>query len=254
MKTWFILPMGLIAGMLLTACSSTSPLEKDEPSDSVKAAKINVQLGLGYLQRGQKQAAYEKLSRAVELDPRSPLANHAFALLEDVLGETDKAEEYFRRAADLDPKNPEILNNFGAFLCRQKKTDEGVGLLERAASNPLYTTPEFAWANVGQCRRQAKQLKEAETALYKAVQINPRHAAGWLQLSEVQLELGQPIKATTSLQRFHELAAQTPGSLFLGARIESSLKHRDAQAHYELLLRGKFPDSEEARRLGDLSQ
>lgn len=246
----------LLSAVLLSGCVSTLPPSpvKDEAADGARAAQINVQLGLGYLQRGQKQAAHEKLTRALEHDPNSALAHHAYALLQDVLGETGEAEKHFRRAVELDPKDSEALNNFGSFLCRQKRTDEGVGMLERALGNPLYATPEFAWANIGQCRRQAGQLSEAEAALSKAVQVNGRHASAWLQLSEVQLELGQPIKANTSLQRFHELAPQMPASLWLGARIESALGHREAQAHYELLLRGKFPESDEARRLEGMSQ
>jgi len=246
----------LFAAAMLSGCVSSLPPSsiKDDASEGARAAQVNVQLGLGYLQRGQKQAAHEKLTRALEHDPDSALAHHAYALLQDVLGETAEAERHFRRAVELDPKDSEALNNFGAFLCRQQRTDEGVSMLERAAANPLYATPEFAWSNIGQCRRQAGQLSEAEAALGKAVQVNGRHASAWLQLSEVQLELGQPIKANTSLQRFHELASQTPASLWLGSRIESALGHRDARAHYELLLRGKFPESDEARRLGEMQR
>lgn len=244
----------LFAVALLGGCASSSGPSRDEPSDATRAAQVNVQLGLGYLQRGQKQAANDKLSRALELDPGLPLAHHGYALLQDVLGETATADKHFRRAVELDPKDSEALNNYGAFLCRQTRTDEGVAMLERAVANPLYATPEFAWANIGQCRRQAGQLAAAEEALGKAVQVNGRHASAWLQLSEVLLDRGQPIKANTSLQRFHELSPQIPASLWLGARIEAALGHREAQAHYELLLRGKFPESDEARRLGEMQR
>jgi type IV pilus assembly protein PilF len=60
------------------------------------------------------------------------------------------------------------------------------------------------------------------------------------------------MQARESLKRYHDLAPQDPASLLLGARIEQALGQRQAQAHYELLLRGKFPDSDEARRLGEM--
>lgn len=241
---WIAAP--LLAALLVGCGSSPS---REEPTNNARAAQVNAQLGLGYLQRGQKQAAAEKLARALEQDPNSALVQHANALLQDGLGETEAAERHFRHAVDLDPKDSEAHNNYGAFLCRQKRTDEGVAMLEQALANPLYATPEFAWSNIGQCRRQAGQLEPAEAALRKAVQINPRHASAWLLLAETQLELGHAKQAQSSLQRYHELAPQGPASLLLGARIEQALGHRQAQAHYELLLRGKFPDSDEARRL-----
>ncbi len=243
---WLAAP--LLAALLVGCGSSPS---REEPTDNARAAQVNVQLGLGYLQRGQKQAAAEKLARALEQDPKSALVQHANALLQDVLGETEAADRHFRRAVELDPKDSEACNNYGAFLCRHKRFDEGVAMLEQALTNPLYATPEFAWSNIGQCRRQAGQPESAEAALRKAVQINPRHASAWLQLAETQLELGQAKQAQSSLARYHELAPQGPASLLLAARIEKALGQRQAQGHYELLLRGKFPDSDEARRLGE---
>ncbi|MGK0673718.1 MAG: type IV pilus biogenesis/stability protein PilW [Halothiobacillaceae bacterium] len=247
---WFIAPL---LAALLVGCSS-SPSREESTDNAARAAQVNVQLGLGYLQRGQKRAAAEKLARALEQDPKSALVQHANALLQDVLGETEAAERYFRRAIELDPKDSEVHNNYGAFLCRHKRFDEGVAMLEQALANPLYATPEFAWSNIGLCRRQAGQLESAEAALRKAVQINPRHASAWLQLAETQLELGQAKQAQSSLARYHELAPQGPASLLLAARIEKALGQRQAQAHYELLLRGKFPDSDEARRLEEMSR
>ncbi|MGC8854984.1 MAG: type IV pilus biogenesis/stability protein PilW [Halothiobacillaceae bacterium] len=236
---------------VLMGCSS-SPTRDEPPSDNARAAQINVQLGLGYLQRGQKQAAAEKLARALEQDPKSALVHHANALLLDVLGETEAADRHFRRAIELDPKDSEARNNYGAFLCRLKRTGEGVAMLEQALTNPLYATPEFAWSNIGQCHRQAGQLGEAQAALLKAVQLNPRLASAWLLLAQTQLERGEAMQARESLRRHHDLAPQSPASLLLGARIEQALGQRQAQAHYELLLRGKFPDSDEARRLGEM--
>ncbi|MDM7322715.1 MAG: type IV pilus biogenesis/stability protein PilW [Gammaproteobacteria bacterium] len=243
----------ILLAALLVGCGS-NPTRDEPPSDSARAAQINVQLGLGYLQRGQKQAAAEKLSRALEQDPKSALVQHANALLQDVLGETEAADRHFRRAIELDPKDSEVRNNYGAFLCRLKRFDDGVAMLEQALTNPLYATPEFAWANIGQCRRQAGQLTEAEAALRKAIQLNPRLASTWFQLAQTQFERGEAMQARESLKRYHDLAPQDPASLLLGARIEQALGQRQAQAYYELLLRGKFPDSDEARRLEEMSR
>ncbi len=222
---------------------------KKSEADPKRAAEINAQLGLGYLQQGDRFAAAEKLQRALQDDPNSALVQHGNAILQDSLGQSAPAEEHFKRALEIAPNDSEILNNYGAFLCRQNQLSEGITMLERALNNPLYRTPGFAWANIGQCQRQQGKLSSAETSFRQALRIDPRQSYAWLQLATVQLEQNQPLDASVSLQRYHALEAQTPASLLLGAKIAKALGHRDAQAHYELLLRGKFPDSDEALSL-----
>lgn len=226
------------------------PKEKMEP-DLKRSAEINTQLGLTYLQRGEKYVAAEKLGRALRDDPDSALVQHGNAILYDSLGQTTIAQEHFRRAIEITPNDSELLNNYGSFLCRQGQFSEGEAMLQRALANPLYQTPGFAWANIGQCQRQNQQLTAAETSFKQALRLNPRQAYAWLQLASLQLEQNQAMQANTSLQRFHAIEPQNPASLLLGAKIEKALGHREAQAHYELLLRGKFPDSDEAHSLGD---
>ncbi|MDD2892662.1 MAG: type IV pilus biogenesis/stability protein PilW [Halothiobacillaceae bacterium] len=243
----------------LGGCASPKPLygnatDADErpksEADPKRAAEINAQLGLNYLQRGEKFVAAEKLTRALKDDPNSALVQHGNAILQDSLGQSALAQEHFRRALEIAPNDPEVLNNYGAFLCRQGQFSEGISTLERALSNPLYRTPGFAWANIGQCQRQNNQLSEAEASLRQALRLDPRQSYAWLQLASLQLEQHKPVDANVSLQRYHALEAQNPTSLLLGAKIEKALGHREAQAHYELLLRGKFPDSVEALSLG----
>jgi type IV pilus assembly protein PilF len=212
---------------------------------------VNAQLGLSYLQRGEKFVAAEKLTRALKDDPDSALVQHGNAILQDSLGQSALAQEHFRRALELAPTDAEIQNNYGAFLCRQGQFSEGISMLERALSNPLYRTPGFAWANIGQCQRQSGQASAADASLRQALRLDPRQAYAWLQLASLQLEQNKPLEANISLQRYHALEVQNPTSLLLGAKIEKALGHREAQAHYELLLRGKFPDSDEALSLGD---
>lgn len=246
-------------GLGLNGCASKKPLygnatDADErpksEADPKRAAEINAQLGLSYLQRGEKFVAAEKLSRALQDDPDSALVQHGNAILQDSLGQSELAQEHFRRALELAPTDPEILNNYGAFLCRQSQYGEGISMLERALRDPLYRTPGFAWANIGQCQRQNGQPVEAEKSLRQALRLDPRQAYAWLQLSSLQLEQNKPLDANVSLQRYHALEPQNPASLLLGAKIEKALGHREAQAHYELLLRGKYPDSDEALSLG----
>ncbi len=261
-RIWLMMmALGLVFSLGLGGCASPKPLfgnvaDADErpksEADPKREAEVNAQLGLNYLQRGEKFVASEKLTRALKDDPDSALVQHGNAILQDYLGQPTLAQEHFRRAIELAPNDAEIQNNYGAFMCRQGQYSEGITMLQGALNNPLYRTPGFAWANIGQCQRQNGQLTEAETSLRQALRLDPRQAYAWLQLASLQLEQNKPLDADVSLQRYHALEAQNPASLLLGAKIQKALGHRQAQAHYELLLRGKFPDSDEALSLGGL--
>ena len=62
-----------------------------EEPDMVSGSKLNVQLGVGYMQRGQYKVAKEKLEKAIEQDPENLQAFTTLALLMDKLNEKDKA-------------------------------------------------------------------------------------------------------------------------------------------------------------------
>jgi type IV pilus assembly protein PilF len=55
------------------------------------------------------------------------------------------------------------------------------------------------------------------------------------------------------MQRYFEVATDTPEVLLLAFRIERALGDKNAQATYALRLRGKFPQSAEARQLRTLT-
>ena len=58
-----------------------------------------------------------------------------------------------------------------------------------------------------------------------------------------------PGAARAYLQRYADVAAHTPESLWLGVRTENQLGDDDQMATYRLKLRAKFPDSDEAKYL-----
>ena len=101
-KTKTLMASGLIASALfLSACSSTSV-------KSSEASNYNSDLGIRYLQKGRLNLANDKLLKALEQDPNSAQSNHYYALLQQKLGNTRKAETYFQKAINISPKNPEI--------------------------------------------------------------------------------------------------------------------------------------------------
>jgi len=82
---------------------------------------------------------------------------------------------------------------------------------------------------------------------------NPRQPQALLHLARYNYETGKVLQARGFMQRYFEVAMDTPEALLLAFRIERVLGDKNAQASFALRLRGKFPQSEEARQLRTLT-
>ena len=74
-----------------------------EPSAKERVARTNTELGLGYLQQGERKLAIEKLQRAIEADADYAPAQHSLALAYQEFGQMDLAEKHYRIALKLLP-------------------------------------------------------------------------------------------------------------------------------------------------------
>ena len=90
----------ILVALLLHGCAVT-----EGPSQDEKASKVNVQLGIGYLQQNNLELANEKLSKALRQDDNSAAAHNAYAILQQRLKQDDLAEYHFKRATELDPND-----------------------------------------------------------------------------------------------------------------------------------------------------
>ncbi|RMD71731.1 MAG: type IV pilus biogenesis/stability protein PilW [Gammaproteobacteria bacterium] len=215
---------------MLSACA-TAPRESEQD-----LARTLVALGIGYMKRGDKAVALEKLKKAIEVDPGLPSAHHAIALLYAELGEKEKAEAHFRRALSLAPDDGEAHNDYGVFLCRQGRVREGVKHFEKAVANPLYPTPALAYVNAGLCLFK-KDPAAAEGYFRKALEYDPRQPSALYHLAVLNFEKKRYLKARAYLQRYEEVAPHTRESLWLAERIERALGDEEAAARYHRLLR-----------------
>lgn len=235
-----VLLVGAVAG-----CASTAG---DRQFDAEKAAKANAELGLRYMLQGKNDIALEKLQRALSYDDESAAAHHYMAELYRRLGEQDKADEHYREAIDSEPENPSIHNNYGVFLCETGRYDDAEDEFLEVVKNPVYTGRAATYENLGLCLRQGKENKRAENYFRKALDINPRLPKSLAAMAELSYEEDNMLSARAYLQRFSAVARHTPQTLWLGIRVERNLGDRDAVASYGMLLKNKFPESEEAAK------
>jgi len=239
----------IVTAFALLAGCVTEVERKEDDAKRTKLVDIHTQLGASYLQRNQLDIAKQELERALEIDSDDSQANNVMGLLQIRLKDDSKAERHFRRAISEMPGNSDARNNYAVFLCERSRYDEADEQFRLAINNPLYKNPEQGNLNAGLCRLKVKDKKGAESYFRAALKANPRSLLGLLHLAKLNLENGQPMSARGLIQRYFEVGPDSPEVLLLAYRIERALSSKDGQDKFALRLRGKFPDSAEAKML-----
>jgi tetratricopeptide (TPR) repeat protein len=123
---------------------------KDYTVHAISPAEAQARLGDFDLNRGQSEIARKKLEEAIRLDPNLPAAQESMGLLLFREDERYGAERYFSRAVELDSKSA-LAYFYHAMLLMSQGT-------------------------------VAEEMPEAQTALEKAVALNPGLGSAWSSL------------------------------------------------------------------------
>jgi len=212
---------GILLACLLaasvSACARSSVNRKKE-------AEARVQMGVTYLEQGNLPMAMRELTRADELDPDNAEVQMMLGLTYQARGDLAKAEEYLRRAIDRKPDYGDAHNNLGVLLAKQKRWDEAAREFEAAAGNVFYTTPEWAYYNLGEVERMRKEPARAEEAYRRSLRANERYAPAYIGLAALLGEKGKWDEAEAVLARCVQLLPEyAPGWMELG-RVHVRLK------------------------------
>ena len=249
-----------IALLLLVACSqqptqpqyTPKPPEKPELGDPKTRAEIHTRLGAAYYEIGNYAVALSELKEALQADPDHSHAYDVLGLVYMALREDDEAERNFQRALSLNPQDSDANNNYGWFLCKRKRFDEGIEHFMAALKNPLYSTPEKSYVNAGICARDRGDLKSAADFFQRALRSQPQQLNALYQLADMAYHGNQLAEAKEYLERLTRTGATfNAKALWLALRIERRLGNKDAEASYGLQLRRSFPKSREAQALLD---
>lgn len=242
----------VLAGLLIGGCASQA--ERDEKAEkSKKRVEIHTQLGASYLSRNQLEIAQQELQQALDINPDDSQANHIMGLLQLRLKQDEKAEQHFRRAISEQPGNADARNSYGVYLCERGRLEEADEQFRAAINNPLYKSPEQASLNAGICQLKKPDQNAAAGYFRTTLRHNPRQPQALLHMARYSFEAGESLSARGFMQRYFEVSTDTPEALLLAFRIERVLGAKDAQATYALRLRGKFPESAEAKQLRTLT-
>lgn len=149
---------GLI-GMLLATRSAVRACDWEDEVTlfSVTAARIppdprvDTNLAMGYIARGDGDAAIPLLQRALKVAPRHLAALNNLGYLQMSRGDLTGARASFERVLAIEPANASAYNNLGVIAVKQTKYPLARGLYLRALErNPNYDTARTNLASVEQ--------------------------------------------------------------------------------------------------------
>ncbi|ALG67678.1 type IV pilus biogenesis/stability protein PilW [Beggiatoa leptomitoformis] len=241
--------------LLLNACSNQVTTTENAIGEKYKSnekAEIYLQLGVQYMQRGQRgdyDIALDRLKKALSIDPDYPDAHNAIAVLYERIGQTEYAKIHYEKAVALNPQDSDAQNNYGQFLCKQDRWAEADAAFMKALENPVYRTPEIPYINAALCASRSRNYDKAETYLRKTIEINKKFPLALYHLASLYYETKQYTNAREYLKRYLAIAKHTPQTLWLGIQIERALQDKNAEASYAMQLRSQFPDSEQTQLL-----
>ena len=155
--------------LLLSACAH-SPHPSSETAQD-QSVRRHVELGMAYLEQGNRVRAKEKLLYAVSVDPKSSLAQRAMGYYWELVGDIPLAEKAYEQS--LKGKHGEAYNDYGAFLCRQQRYIDADRAFEQALKDIRYTRTAATIENRALCAAQAGDLKKADRYFEKAKQYDP---------------------------------------------------------------------------------
>lgn len=240
-----------LLAILLTACVKQER-EVDEAVESqqkknLKAAEINVELGLGYLRQGNMQRAKQKLLSAQAQSPNSPDVAGALAYYFERTGNEAQADNFYRRALGLSHNKGPQLNNYGAFLCRHKHYKKAEHFFMQAAADIDYLNTSGAVENAGLCALADKDYASAKQFFLKALNQDPKRQQSLVQLMRIYLKDKQYQNALNISKRYAtsgELDSQVIGLAYQAAVKAGDEKQANA---YKWILKTKFSNSPEYR-------
>ena len=244
--------VGMVGSAITRAANDGVPDQPVDPNNiperRLQIAVANTNLGIAYLRQGDFDKSLQKLEKARLAEPAYAPVYSALGLLYQSTKQADKADENFNYALRLAPDNPSFQNTYASFLCK-RDFEKAETLFMQAANNPLYSSQANAWSNAGTCALKQGDREKAESYFLEALNRNPDLAPTLIQMAELSLDRHEYAIAGDYLNRYLANASHTPKSLWIGIQVEKVLGDRDKASSYAMLLRNRYPDTEEAKLL-----
>jgi type IV pilus assembly protein PilF len=243
MKTFFRVAGLAVLLLGAAACSHNSGFKKSSPQ---QMAATDMQLAIEYMKLNRMAESREAVERALKEDPGNANVQLTSGIIYERLRDNALAERGYASAYRIGKRDPNMVNAYGAFLCRTGKAPAGEKLLIEAANDPVYPTPEIALVNAGQCVRGVGNLVDAERYFKRALAIHPNLPEAMLQSGNIAFDRGDAAEALAMVQSYLAVNPPTPEILWLGFRAQRKLGDKVAAAGFARRVQTEFPNSEQA--------
>lgn len=170
-------------------------------AERIKKAEGHYQQGVAVLNSDQ-QSAYVSFQKALKENPNHRNAHYYVALIYATQEKFAEAEAEIREALDIDPDYPEAQNFLGQLLVKQNRRLEAIRAFRKAASSPLYGTPDVANYQLGLALELEGDMEGARQAFEEALKVVPPNvpqALVYLELGRVHYRLGKDSEAREAL-------------------------------------------------------
>jgi type IV pilus assembly protein PilF len=244
----------LLVSALFAGCvtSTDSRFAREENRD--KAVEDYVKLATAYLAQGNHERSRMHLERALELEPDNAGALATQGILYQREGEPELAEEAYRKALSSDSGYTRGRVYFGAFLYGRERYEEARDQFRRASRDTGYDDRASVFYNVGRASERMDDMAGAVKAYRRALDLGRGNPRWLLALSRTLLASGDHGAASryydrllTMMERNPQLE-HSPESLLVGIQIARHFRNYDRESSLTLLLRNRYPDSEEYRQ------
>jgi type IV pilus assembly protein PilF len=257
MSRSFVTACLLALALALAGCTSTvtrtevkgDDQVRDAPMDEKSVRKLadtRLELASLYFSRGQSDTALSEIKKVLDAMPGYGAAFNLRGLIYASLGNTAQAEESFKRALQINPRDADTMQNYGWFLCQNRRYTEAEEQFNNALVQPNYRGAAMTLRAMGNCQARDGRLADAESALMRSYQLDPSSAATAVNLAEVQYRRGEYERARFYIERVNKQPAQSNAqSLWLAARIEYKLGNITLAQSLGAQLRDRYPQSPE---------
>lgn len=217
------------------------PKFKSDSSTPKAISDNEVALAQEYIKMGKYDLALDSLKKATKADPSSPDAYTVLGLLYEQINRPELAEANYAKAVKLAPNKGDMLNNYGAWLCRSGHMQQADAQFRKALADPFYKTPQAAMGNAAVCALKANQPEVAEGWVRQILATDPTNAEALQLMVTISYQRHDYMGTRGFVERFLATGRSAPLVLDLGARAEDKLGDAAAASAYRTRLSTDFP-------------